>query len=453
MTHTWRVILGISFAFVIASLGSALTSSARNLSLSAVIILAVLSLLASAAQSTRLGASNASVSLTSILLGAAIPLTGPVGAAIVGCASAIDPGITRSRGVRVFNVSMTGLVGAVGGLVYLGLGGVVGHDAGLNPLCILSRQGVPLAVATVVMMLVNTGCVSLMIAVNGGAPMFINWRRISRQVGRTYLGYGVVGFLFVVLWDPVGLGPATVLVMFVPLVFAQWSYAQQHAESVAHERTVASLVAAGEARDPIMSGRIERVAQVSELLGNELRLSPADADALHFAALLHDVGMVAPVEGRHRDNDDIRADNLERIRRHPSRGVDMLRSIEFLGDSITAIRHHHERWDGRGYPDGLAGPQIPQLARVLAVSDAFCALVPRVGAERTMELLRDRAGVQFDPECVDAMDRVASIAADLAALDRGPQAEVIADTVIDDRWIDHDLPEVSDLLAGDKVQP
>ncbi|MGN6414005.1 HD-GYP domain-containing protein [Flexivirga sp.] len=413
-----------------------------------------MSLLASAAQSlTRLATSSASVSLTSILLGAAIPLTGPLGAAIVGCISAVDPGQKRPFAVRVFNVSMTGLVGAIGGLTYLGLDGVVLHDAQLEPLLILGRQGIPLAIATVVMLLVNTGCVSVMIAVNGGAPMLVTWRRITRQVGRTYLGYGVVGFLFAVLWDPVGLGPATVLVMFVPLVFAQWSYAQQHAESVAHERTVASLVAAGEARDPIMSGRIERVAQVSELLGNELRLSPADADALHFAALLHDVGMVAPVEGRHRDNDDIRADNLERIRRHPSRGVDMLRSIEFLGDSITAIRHHHERWDGRGYPDGLAGPQIPQLARVLAVSDAFCALVPRVGAERTMELLRDRAGVQFDPECVDAMDKVASIAADLAALDRGPQAEVIADTVIDDRWIDHDLPEVSDLLAGDKVQP
>lgn len=453
MTNAWRATLGIALAFACTTLGSALTSSARNLSVSAVVILAVLALLASAAQSTRVATSSASVSLTSILLGAAIPLTGPLGAAIVGFVSAIDPVQKRPLVVRVFNVAMTGLVGAIGGLCYLALGGVVRHSPGLDPLLIIGRQGVPLAAATIVMLIFNALCLSLMIRVTGGAPVLISLRRLTRQVGRTYLGYGVVGFLFAVLWDPVGLGPATALVMFVPLVFAQWSYAQQHAESVAHERTVASLVAAGEARDPIMSGRIERVAQVSELLGNELRLSPADADALHFAALLHDVGMVAPVEGRHRDNDDIRADNLERIRRHPSRGVDMLRSIEFLGDSITAIRHHHERWDGRGYPDGLAGPQIPQLARALAVSDAFCALVPRVGAERTMELLRDRAGVQFDPECVDAMDKVASIAADLAALDRGPQGEVIADAAMDDRWIDHDLPEVSDLLAGDKVQP
>lgn len=453
MTRTWRAVLAIALALGIAALGSALTPSARNLSLPAVVMLAVLSLLASAVQSTRLATSEASVSLTSILLGAAIPLTGPVGAAIVGLASGIDPGISRPRAVRVFNVSMTGLVGAVGGLVYLGLGGAVGHSAAIQPLVILGRQGVPLAVATVVMLLVNTGCVSLMIAISGGAPMLVNWRRITRQVGRTYLGYGVVGFLFAVLWDAVGLGPATVLVMFVPLVFAQWSYAQQHAESVAHERTVASLVAAGEARDPIMSGRIERVAQISELLGNELRLSPAESDALHFAALLHDVGMVAPVQVRGRDEADLRADNLERIRRHPVRGVEMLRSIEFVGDSITAIRHHHERWDGRGYPAGLAGQGIPQLARALAVVDAFCALVPRVGVERTMELLRDRAGVQFDPECVDAMDKVASIAGDLAVLDRGPQGEVIADAAIDERWIDHDLPEVSDLLAAERTRP
>ncbi|WP_446664619.1 HD-GYP domain-containing protein [Flexivirga sp. B27] len=424
--------------------------------MSAVVILAVLSLLASAAQSTRLATPSASVSLTSILLGAAIPLTGPLGAGIVGFVSAVDPLQKRSLVVRVFNVAMTGLVGVVGGFVYLGLGGIVHADATFDPLGIVARQLLPLAGATVIMLLVNTGCVSLMISVTGGAPWLINWRRIVRQVGRTYLGYGIVGLLFAVLWDPVGLGPATVLVMFVPLVFAQWSYAQQHAEAVAHERTVASLVAAGEARDPIMKGRIERVAKVSELLGNQLRLSPAEADALHFAALLHDVGMVAPIEGRHRNNADTRADNLERIRRHPTRGVEMLRSIEFLADSITAIRHHHERWDGRGYPDGLAGPQIPQLARALAVVDAFCALVPRVGEERAMEQLRERSSVQFDPECVEAMGKVSSAAATIAQADHSghePGEVVGTEQAVDERWLDHDLPEVSDLLIADRSRP
>lgn len=409
--------------------------------------LGVLVALAAAVQATRLEGADTTVSLASILLGAAIPLTGPVGTAIVGCVSALDLLHRRVLLVRLFNVSMNGLVGVLGGLLYVSLGGVVGGGEGMDPLEIIGRRFVPLALATVVMMVVNTGCVSLMIGVNVGPPIRITWRRLLRQVWRTYLGYGVVGFLFAVLWDQVGLGPATVLVMFAPLVFAQWSYAQQHAEGVAHERTVASLVAAGEARDPKMSGRTERVARISELLGNQLRLSPTETDALHFAALLHDVGMVAPLKGRHRHNEDILADNLERISLHPARGVEMLRSIEFLEDSITAIRHHHERWDGLGYPDGLAGLQIPHLARILAVVDAFCALVPRVGVEATMETLREHSSVQFDPDCVDAMDKIASVAARDAAPDPGPDDDALAEAALDGRWLDHDLPEVSDMLA------
>ena len=411
----------------------------------------MLAVLALVAESTRYSSSSTTVSVNSILLGAAVLLTGPLGAGVVGIVSQI-PSLPRRHPVaRVFNVVMISLLGVAGGAFYLLIGGQVAPIEDVSPLGIIARQLVPLACATVVMLLLNTGCVSAMIAVNGGPPMLLTWRRVVRQVGRTYLGYGVVSFLFAVLWDQVGLGPATVLFMFAPLVLGQWSYAQQHAESVAHERTVSSLVAAVDARDPIMRGRNVRVANVSEAIGNELRLSPAQADALHFAALLHDVGMVAPVKGRHAGADGREAD-LERIRRHPTRGVEMLRSIDFLGDSITAIRHHHERWDGRGYPDRLAGSAIPLLARVLAVADAFCALVPRTGAEAAIETLQRRAGTQFDPACIAALCEVAESAATLAQVDHEFADAVTGPGLMESRWLDHDLPEVSDLLAAESAQ-
>lgn len=441
MTPAWRVTLVTAAAFLAAFVASVLLTPSYVL---VTAVLAGIALLTSVGQ-TRL-VSSASVSLTSILLGAAIPMTGPVGAAVIGCVSGADPLRKRPVLVRTFNVSMNGLVGAVGGLAYLAVGGAVQVGPAITPLQIVGRQLLPLAVATVAMLVANASCVSVMIAVNGGAPMLLTARRLVRQVGRTYLGYGVVGFLFAVLWDPVRLGPATVLIMVAPLVLAQWSYAQQHAESVAHERTVSSLVAAVDARDPIMRGRNERVARVSELIGNELRLPPARADALHFAALLHDVGMVAPVAGRHAD----RQADLERIRRHPTRGVEMLRSIEFLGDSITAIRHHHERWDGRGYPDGLAAEHIPQLARVLAVADAFCALVPRVGGTAALDTLRRRAGVQFDPECVTALESVAGPAEEIATLDDA--GDGAPDLTPMEQLLDHDLPQMSDLLAAERAR-
>lgn len=449
MSRPWYVTVAVVIALVLACLGAAADATARDFPLLPVIVLSLLALFASSIQSTRLSEANATISLTSILLGAAIPLTGPLGAAVVGFVSAFNPLKRRPLLVRTFNLGMNGLVGAVGGLVYLAVGGEMRVGADSSPLRIIAVQLLPLAVAMIAMLLVNAVCVGVMIAVNDGPPVQTSVRRLVRQVGRTYLGYGVVGFLFAVLWDSVGLGVATVLVMMAPLVLAQWSYLQQHAESVAHERTVSSLVAAVDARDPIMRGRNERVARVSELLGNELRLSPDHADALHFAALLHDVGMVAPVEAR-RTGDNMRQVDLDRIRRHPARGVEMLRSISFLGHSITAIRHHHERWDGSGYPDGLAGAQIPQLARILAVADAFCALVPRLGVAETVEVLRARSGAQFDPACVDALDAVAEHAGALAAVEPD-QAEALVEHSVDSKtsWLDHDLPEVSDLLAGE----
>lgn len=448
MTRAWRVIIALTATLAFAWVAAATVFTTHAIPVVAVVILSLLAMLASAAQSTRLAAASASVSLTSILVGAAIPLTGPVGAALVGCVSAVDPLRRRPAVVRAFNISMNGLVGALGGLLFLAVGGRVGVPSSTAPTEIIGWQLVPLAIATVAMLLVNALCVGVMISVTGGPPILMSARRIVRQVGRTYLGYGVIGFLFAVLWDPVGLGPATVLVMAAPLVLAQWSYAQQHAESVAHERTVSSLVAAVEARDPIMRGRNERVARVSELVGNQLRLSPGESDALHFAALLHDVGMVAPVESRPGAGSS-REDELRRIRRHPVRGVEMLRSIEFLGDSITAIRHHHERWDGTGYPDGLAGEQIPLLAQVLAVVDAFCALAPRVGVPMAVDVLNGRAAVQFAPECVRALAEVAEAAGEAATIEAGPGDQ---EPAIESRWLDHDLPEASDLLASERLR-
>lgn len=423
-----------------------------NISGTALVVLASMAALAMAAQVRRFTSADAGVSLTSILIGAAIPLTGPIGAALVGITSQLIPARRRAPVATIFNLSMNGLVGSVGGLAYLACGGQIANGHAEVPLHIIARQLLPLAFATVVMLFVNAISVGVMILVNGGPPVAVTVRRLVREVGRTYLGYGVVGFLFAALWDAVGLGPATVVVMVAPLVLAQWSYAQQHAEAVAHERTVSGLVAAVDARDPNMHGRSEKVAQVSELVGNQLRLSPTEADALQFAALLHDVGMVAPVEHRH-PRPDPRQDDLERIRRHPTRGVEMLRSIAFLGDSITAILHHHERWDGRGYPDGLAGKDIPQLARILAVADTFCALTPRIGVDETIQVLRARAGRQFDPDCVEALATVADTAHRIAAVSDISDNVGGADPVVDEtQWLDHDLPAVSDMLAGERAQ-
>lgn len=409
-----------------------------------VLVLAVCALLAQWVQ--QMVTAEVQVSLASILIGAAIALAGPLGGAVVGFVAQWVPTRSHSPIAWFFNVSQTVLIGAFGGLAFLACGGWTSRATDATPMELVVRQLLPLGVATVVMLLVNTTSVSIMIRVSGGERLNVAVTRLVRRVGRTYLGYGIVSFLIAVLWRPVGLGPATVLVMLAPLVLAQWSYAQQHAESVAHERTVAGLVAAVEARDPTMAGRSQQIADVSALIGNQLRLSPKQADALHFAALLHDVGMVAPLRARRDDSAQLLAQDLERIRRHPQRGVEMLKSIRFLDDAVKAVLHHHERWDGRGYPDRMSGAQIPRLACILAVADAFCAVAaadPVRGADGALEVLQQRAGSQFDPACVEALSSVLPAAAAIVTAAEPPEPG-------NDRrptTLDHDLPHISDLLA------
>ena len=445
MRSPTRVVVGMAFAAVVLVIGCVLgSSSPTHDELTAVVALALVAFAAQWVQ--QFASAGTTVSLTSILIGAAVPLTGPLGAAVVALLSQLVPTKSRTALAWLFNLSMSVLLGLVGGLTYLAFGGRLSMANGRYPLELIARELLPLAVAMIVMLLLNAGCVAAMIAVTGGAPLKVGVLRIVQEVGRTYLGYGIVGFLIAVLWRPVGLGPATVLVMLAPLVLAQWSYAQQHAESVAHERTVAGLVAAVEARDPTMAGRSQQIADVSALIGNQLRLSPKQADALHFAALLHDVGMVAPLRARRDDSAQLLAQDLERIRRHPQRGVEMLKSIRFLDDAVKAVLHHHERWDGRGYPDRMSGAQIPRLACILAVADAFCAVAaadPVRGADGALEVLQQRAGSQFDPACVEALSSVLPAAAAVVTAAEPPEPG-------NDRrptTLDHDLPHISDLLA------
>ena len=116
------------------------------------------------------------------------------------------------------------------------------------------------------------------------------------------------------------------------------------------------------------------VALRGALMGGSLTLSQQDTEALRFAGMLHDSGKLAIPARILRRADGLSAVDLVSIASHAARGVEMIRDIEFLKDSFAAILHHHERMDGRGYPAGLVGEDIPLFARILAVADAFHSL-------------------------------------------------------------------------------
>jgi putative nucleotidyltransferase with HDIG domain len=409
-------------------------------------VLSMLGFLGSISQERNVGG-RIGFSFASIILLAAVALTGPFGAAVVGIATFLLVVNKDPIRVRVFNCGMTSAYGAIGGFAYLLAGGVtdVGAVEGVWPL--LLQVGFPLMVADVAQCLGNAVILSGIVRLSQGTPMRRFVLGMLGSSGPAYIGYGIIGFLFVILWVPAGVGPASALLILAPLFVARWAFVQYGDEQRAHERTLSALVAAVEAKEMYTRGHSERVAGLCDLMAGALALSPQDTEALRFAGILHDIGKLAiPARVLHQAERPSEED-LASIATHAWRGVEMVGDIDFLKDSTDAILHHHERMDGLGYPVGLSGEQIPLLARIIAVADAFDSLTTPQShrAAHTVEValaaLHERAGTQLDPSVVAALER--GLARHVWEPARQEPMPVSARGVFD-----HDDPEASDLMAA-----
>jgi putative nucleotidyltransferase with HDIG domain len=179
----------------------------------------------------------------------------------------------------------------------------------------------------------------------------------------------------------------------------------------AHRELVTTLTRVVCARDPYTGGHSESIADLAAAVAQELGLSPAEVQNLRVAALLHDIGKVAIPDGILHKPGPLEPEEWAVVRKHPDIGARILASARHLWPVIPIVRHHHERWDGRGYPDGLSGEAIPLGARILAVVDAYAAMTDvrpyrtPLPVDLALQELRRCAGTQFDPQIVDAFLR------------------------------------------------
>ncbi len=198
---------------------------------------------------------------------------------------------------------------------------------------------------------------------------------------------------------------------------ASLSAAIESAQLVAQHRelfgqTVAALARAVELRDRYTGNHTQRVTDYSLLLGQELGLSAAGQHHLRIGAPLHDVGKIGISDAILQKPGKLTAEEFEEMKTHTVKGAQVLSTIPCLAPLIPIIRHHHERWDGRGYPDGLAGEHIDPLARVVAVADAFDAMTserpyrPSLSLDDAFTEIRDKAGTHFAPDCARAFVRL-----------------------------------------------
>lgn len=172
-------------------------------------------------------------------------------------------------------------------------------------------------------------------------------------------------------------------------------------------QTIEGLVSALEAKDPYTKGHSERVMQWALVLGGLMKLDRAGIEDLRRAALLHDIGKIALDLSALQKPQPLSAEEYERFKLHPVLGKQILEPIEFLHNSKPMVLHHHEHWDGQGYPLGLAGEQIPLGARILGIADAFEVMVTDRVYRQALSLAEARAelqrcaGRQFDPTIIE----------------------------------------------------
>lgn len=189
--------------------------------------------------------------------------------------------------------------------------------------------------------------------------------------------------------------------------------------------TVRALSNAVEARDAYTGKHAERVAAYGLVIARTMGSRLADDPTIEFGFLLHDVGKVAVPDAILYKPAPLTDEEREIIARHPVVGAQILRGIEFLGEAKNVVRHHHERWDGTGYPDRLEATAIPLAARVFAVADTFDALTTDrpYRSAATLPFARDvitaASGTQFDPDVVAAFNDVPDAEFDRIRLETG----------------------------------
>jgi len=380
-----------------------------------IVVLGVL-VIVSESRATQLRQGQLSWSPSSAAMLASIVLAGPVGAALVGAFTALGLRRGPSPLQRVFNTSMHMLGAYLAGRAFLALGGHVGLPDEKSFPAIIA----PFAGAALIHVAVNHGLLSGILWLTrrpertpSGAPEGHGVQGVQGVgVGLTGrlllsdLGYAAYGLMIAALWSVVG--AFAPLLVLIPLFVARWAVAQFAEQQKAYEATVGALCQAVETKDFYTRGHSDRVSRGSVMIAREIGMRGERVEAIRYAGMLHDVGKLGVPTKVLQKTGKLTEEEYAAIQLHPMRGLDIVREIGFLDEALAGIMHHHERIDGRGYPMGLAGDEIPEFARVLAVADAFDSMTSTRSyrgarpVDEAIEELRKWSGTQFDPAFVDA---------------------------------------------------
>jgi putative nucleotidyltransferase with HDIG domain len=290
----------------------------------------------------------------------------------------------------------------------------------------------PLAVLCSTYFILNSGLIAIAVSLNSPQSPLVIWKTNFLGLAVNYFAGASLAWLFVSYTRTIDLFAISVIVPLLLVSYLTFKMslgriedATKHVEEVKrlYFSTIETLATAIDAKDQVTHGHIRRVQQFALALAHEVGLTdPKQLEALEAAALLHDTGKLAIPEHILNKPGKLSAGEFETMKTHARVGADILSSIAFPFPVVPIVRHHHENWDGTGYPDGLKSTDIPIGARILAVVDCFDALTSdrpyrrRMSVDDALQILFQRRGVMYDPLVVDTF---ASCLPKLLALDGG----------------------------------
>lgn len=321
----------------------------------------------------------------------------------------VDTFVRKKPPIRIwFNTAQYMLAVGLGAEVYRFLGGLVAVDK-------FSFQPAAFVGLVATYFFINSGSVAFAVAISTGVSVREAWNRIVAGSLLYDLLASSLSVLLAYLYLRSQLVGLAVLV--VPLFFVRHMHQMNLQLERVNRELLELMVKAIEARDPYTSGHSLRVSEYARSIARDLGLSAKQVDMITSASLLHDVGKIyeefAPLL---RKEGKLTPDERMLMQRHPGRSAELAATIaEFRGPVELAIRHHHENFDGTGYPDGIIGEQIPLAARIIMIADTLDAMTTdrpyrkALTYERTLEELRRFAGKQFDPELVELVANSANL--------------------------------------------
>ncbi len=331
-----------------------------------------------------------------------IVLFGPLVALVMDACSTLVRGVffrTAPPRKVLFNMSMLAVAAGLAGLSYHALPFSARFG---TPLFLL-----PLAAALLVYAFANSLVVAGIMSLDRKMPLREVWHRDARW--GAVAGLMELPFTAIVILLYKQAGPWT-LMIFLPIVWVVFAITRAHKQQKeAHMASIAVLATTLEADEPYTHGHSYRVSQYGITIGRAMGMSPRDLELLEYGGLLHDIGKIAITNDIICKPGRLTDEEFSTLAEHPAIGSRIVEQIKFLPETVDLVRHHHERPDGKGYPDGLAGAEISLGANILNVCDAFDAMTSdrsyrkALPVDMALSELQKYRGTQFDANVVDTV--------------------------------------------------